>query len=107
MASPPLNKEKTLQLEKVFQVPARLRVMSALMVRKKADFTELIDLLELTGGNLSMHIKTLNEYRYVRINKSFVNNKPKTTYEITSRGKKDFYLYVEMLKDILKPLKSV
>ena len=76
------------------------------MATKKADFNELIHLLGLTRGNLSMHMKLLNDYNYVSIQKKFVNNKPKTTYQITSAGKKDFKMYIEMLENIISTLKA-
>lgn len=101
-----LNKEKTTQLEKVFQVPARLKIMSVLMANKKADFSELIHLLELTRGNLSMHMKMLEESRYITIKKQFVKNRPKTTYYLTALGKRDFKLYIEMLETIISTIKG-
>ena len=100
------NKEKITRLEKVFQVPARLRIMSALMAMKKAEFNELIHMFGLTRGNLSMHMKLLNEYNYVTIQKKFVNNKPKTTYQITAAGKRDFKIYIEMLENIIATIKT-
>lgn len=101
-----LSKEKTAQLEKVFQVPARLRIMSVLMTNKKADFSELIHMLELTRGNLSMHMKMLEECKYITIKKQFVKNRPKTTYHLTVSGKKDFKLYIEMLENIIATIKT-
>ncbi len=101
-----LTKEKITQLEKVFQVPARLKIMSVLLANKKADFRELIDILELTRGNLSMHMKMLEESKYITIKKQFVRNRPKTTYHMTTLGKKDFRLYIEMLENIISTIKE-
>ena len=101
------NKEKIAQLEKVFQVPARLRIMSVLLANKKADFSELIHMLELTRGNLSMHMKMLEGCNYITIKKQFVKNRPKTTYHITALGKKDFKLYIEMLENIIATIKTM
>ncbi len=106
MGNQSLNKEKIAHLEKVFQVPARLKIMSMLMVQKKADFSKLIHTLELTRGNLSMHMKLLNDCKYITIDKAFVKNRPKTTYQITSLGRKDFQLYVDMLEEILGHLRK-
>ncbi len=100
-----LSKDKITKLEKVFQVPARLKIMSMLLVQKKADFRELINTFELTRGNLSMHMKMLEECKYVTIKKRFVKNRPKTTYSITGLGKKDFTAYIEILEDIISTLK--
>ena len=106
MGDKKLNAEKATHLEKVFQVPARLKIMSMLLVQKKADFSELINALELTRGNLSMHMKLLEECNYITIKKQFVNNRPKTTYQITGLGKKDFTAYIEILEGIIASLKK-
>ncbi len=106
MANRPLNREKTAHLEKVFQVPARLKIMSMLLTNKKAVFRELIETLELTRGNLSMHMKMLEECKYITIKKEFVKNRPKTTYFISSLGKKEFKLYIQMLESIISTIKA-
>lgn len=100
------NKTDQATLEKVFQVPARLRIMSVLMVKKSIDFSELIETLELTRGNLSVHMKLLNEMEYVTVDKKFVGNRPKTTYNITGKGQKDFQSYVSILESIINPTKK-
>lgn len=101
-----LSKEKIAHLERIFQVPARLKIMSMLLIQRRADFGELIDTLSLTRGNLSMHMKMLEECKYVTIKKQFVNNRPKTTYTITGLGKKDFTAYIEILERIISTLKK-
>jgi DNA-binding MarR family transcriptional regulator len=101
-----LSRKKIARLERVFQVPARLRIMSVLLVQKSADFSELINTLELTRGNLSMHMKLLEECNYITIKKQFVNNRPKTTYHITGLGKKDFTVYIDMLENIIASIKQ-
>ncbi len=106
MANQPLNREKSARLEKVFQAPARLRIVSMLLANKKADFSELIHTLELTRGNLSMHMKMLEECKYITIKKQFVKNRPKTTYSMTPLGKKDFKLYIQMLENIIASIKT-
>ncbi len=98
--------ENRAHLEKVFQVPARLKIMSILIVQKKADFSELIHALGLTRGNLSMHMKMLEESKYISIKKQFVKNRPKTTYTITVRGKRDFQIYIDMLESIIATIKK-
>lgn len=101
-----LREDKRRELEKVFQVPARLRIMSVLMVKKTVDFSTLIKSLDLTRGNLSMHMKMLAEKKYVRINKKFVNNKPRTTYILTEKGKNDFSLYISVLDEIISQARN-
>jgi DNA-binding MarR family transcriptional regulator len=89
------------ELERVFQAPARLRIMAALMARGGMDFTELVNLLQLTRGNLSVHMKVLDECGYVEVAKAFVANRPRTTYHITPQGRAAFERYVTVLEGII------
>jgi DNA-binding MarR family transcriptional regulator len=55
-----------------------------------ADFTELKDVLEVTQGNLSIHLRKLEEAGYVAIDKSFVGRKPLTRVRLTEAGRAAF-----------------
>jgi DNA-binding MarR family transcriptional regulator len=56
----------------------RLGIMVYLSDADSADFTELKTVLEATQGNLSVHLKKLEEAGFVAIAKSFKDNKPLT-----------------------------
>ena len=75
--------------------------MAYLVTARKADFSELKRALALTDGHMSTHMKLLVEANYVEAEKSFVANKPKTTYRLTGEGKRAFSEYVATLKKIL------
>jgi DNA-binding MarR family transcriptional regulator len=96
-----IDEEKRAFLEKVFQVPARLRIMTVLAARKRATFSELVDELNLTRGNLSIHMKQLSENGYVTMDKAFVSNRPQTTYVITDKGTEEFSRYIDILESII------
>ncbi len=68
---------------------------------KESDYTSLRDGLDLSDGHMSTHMKELVSNEYVEMEKSFVDNKPKTTYRVTSKGRKAFTNYVSVLKDII------
>lgn len=89
------------ELERVFQAPARLRIMAALMARQEMDFNDILELLQLTRGNLSMHMKTLAEANYIGITKEFKRNRPHTSYGITELGKAAFSMHVSILEGII------
>lgn len=80
----------------------RLGVVSVLMTRGSATFPELRDLLELTQGNLSVHLRKLEEAGYVGIAKDFVDRKPRTTATLTRRGRSAFLAHVETLARIAR-----
>ena len=90
-------------IEKLFHEPTRLSILSELCANSEAlSFTELKGSCGLTDGNLSRHLSTLEEAGIVKIKKSFVDNKPKTTIEVTSGGRKNFLNYLDALEVVLK-----
>lgn len=80
----------------------RLGVVSVLMTRGSATFPELRDLLDLTQGNLSVHLRKLEEAAYVSIAKDFVDRKPQTTATLTRRGRAAFLAHVDALARIAR-----
>ena len=90
-------------LDEVLSNKIRLGIVSIMMsLEQDADFTYLRDRLELTDGNLSTHIKKLEEEGYITSTKSFVNKKPRTTYTLTKKGTKAFELHIAVLEKIIK-----
>jgi DNA-binding MarR family transcriptional regulator len=65
-------------------------------------FTELRDALEMTDGNLTTHIRTLQEAGYVSVSKSYKKNRPLTTCSLTTEGKKVFANYINLLEQIVQ-----
>jgi len=93
----------TKKLDKIFHERARLGVMSILVASDKdVSFSELLHGLELTRGNLSVHIKILEDNGYVKSKKEFVNRKPRTTFRVTKAGRKAFEEYLKLLEQIVK-----
>ena len=66
----------------------RLGIISALIGGDKLEFTYLRNALNLSDGNLSVHIRKLEKAGYIKVEKVFVNRKPKTFCRITSKGQK-------------------
>ncbi len=79
----------------------RLGVMTYLANAEVADFTELKSVLEATQGNLSVHLRKLEDAGYVSIEKSFLDRKPLTRVRITETGRKAFKAYVEAIASLL------
>jgi DNA-binding MarR family transcriptional regulator len=90
-----------MELDKDIHVPARLMILSILYVQEYYDFVALRVLTELTWGNLSAHIKKLEEKELVKIEKTFKKNKPLTIARITERGRKALLSYREKMKNLL------
>jgi DNA-binding MarR family transcriptional regulator len=92
------------KLDDVIHGRMRLGIMAYLVDAEAADFTELKDLLDATQGNLSVHLRKLEEAGYIAIDKSFVNRKPLTRARITGSGRAAFAAYLEAIaKLVAKP----
>jgi len=80
----------------------RLGIMAYLADAEAADFNELKDLLDATQGNLSVHLRKLEDAGYIEIVKSFQGRKPLTRARITSTGRKAFADYLEALSKLVE-----
>lgn len=90
-------------LERIFHEPSRMAIMSALCAADGGlTFVELKETCSLTDGNLSRHLKALEEAGAIRIEKAFVGVKPRTTVRLTPAGLDRFRDYLAALEDILE-----
>ncbi|MBU1345780.1 MAG: transcriptional regulator [Alphaproteobacteria bacterium] len=89
------------KIDEVIHGRMRLGIMVYLADVETADFTELKTVLDATQGNLSVHLKKLDEAGYVAIDKSFVNAKPLTRISITGQGREAFAAYLEALGGLI------
>ena len=97
-----MNAELFLQLDRVIHEKGRLAIMSAMAASRELSFTDLRGMLSMTDGNLTTHIRTLQESGYVSVSKSFQNKRPLTTCSLTAAGRKAFADYVDLLEKIVK-----
>ncbi len=92
------------ELDNVIHQPVRLRIMASLVSLdrdEQVDFTYLKKRLDLTDGNLGAHLTKLEEAGYVKIEKTFVERKPRTYVRATGKGRDAFEGHVAALRDIL------
>jgi DNA-binding MarR family transcriptional regulator len=101
-----VNPEPFLQLDRVIHEKGRLAIMSMLAASPVLSFTELRDTLTMTDGNLTTHIRTLQEAGYVSVTKSFRDNRPLTTCSLTAAGKKAFTSYINLLESIIQQTRN-
>ena len=100
-----MNPEPFLQLDRIIHERGRLAIMSMLAASAELSFTALRDTLEMTDGNLTTHVRTLQEAGYVSIAKSYRNRRPLTTVSLTAAGRQAFANYVALLERIVKQAK--
>lgn len=101
-----MNPEPFLNLDRVIHEKGRMAIMSLLAATPEMSFTELRDTLSMTDGNITTHIKTLQQAGYVSVTKSVQNNRPLTTCSLTTAGRAAFKDYVELLEQIVQQTKS-
>jgi DNA-binding MarR family transcriptional regulator len=90
--------------DEIIHQSTRLKIMSALMALSAGDsldFSSLIKMLNLSDGNLGAHIQKLEEAGYIAVQKTFVDRKPRTFLQATSKGKHRFEEHVKALKAIV------
>ena len=101
-----MNPEPFLQLDRVIHEKGRLAIMSMLAAAPELSFTELRDALGMTDGNLTTHIRALQEEGYISVAKSYQNRRPLTTCALTPSGRKAFAEYIDLLEKIVRQNKS-
>jgi DNA-binding MarR family transcriptional regulator len=79
----------------------RLGIMAYLIGATRADFVTLKQHLQTTDGNLSVHLRKLEEAGYVEIEKSFQDRKPRTEVRLTAKGRKAFVKYLDSLSGLI------
>lgn len=80
----------------------RLAIMATLAgVGDPVDFNTLLTSLKLTKGNLSSHVRKLEESGLLKVTKKFVERKPKTTYECTKTGRREVRNYLKKIEALL------
>jgi DNA-binding MarR family transcriptional regulator len=93
-------------LDGVIHERARLAIVTALATGESRSHSELRDLLQLTDGNLSVHARKLEEAGYVTCTKEFAGRVPRTTYKLTSSGRKAFDRYLAHLEHLVTAMKQ-
>ncbi|GCD18484.1 MULTISPECIES: transcriptional regulator [Cellulomonas] len=91
-------------LDPVIHTEARLRVVSALSALSRGDrisFPRLQQLLDMTAGNLSTHLRRLEEAEYVTITKTHEGRTPVTYVELSDTGRAALARYTRALRDLL------
>jgi len=91
-------------INKIIHEPARLLLMAHLFVVESADFLFLQRQTGLTWGNMSSHLRKLENAGYVAVEKEFIDKKPHTTLKLTDKGRRAFKEYRKNMKQVFEDL---
>jgi DNA-binding MarR family transcriptional regulator len=90
------------ELDPLLHERGRLAIVSALAAVPSLSFIELRDTLEMTDGNLSVHLAKLQERGYVTIDKQPRGKRTLTTLSLTAEGREAFTRYLDHLEAIVR-----
>ena len=96
-------------LDPVIHAQARLRVVSTLSQLDSDDsitFPRLQEILRMTPGNLSVHLRKLEDAGYVEVTKTHHGRTPATLIRLSRRGRFAFEEYVTALRTLLPPAEA-
>ena len=96
--------EEPIVLNETIHQSTRLRIMTLLVSQSDLDRVAhgfIQKTLGLTGGNLTIHLRKLEDARYVNTTKVFLGLKPRTWVEATPEGRRAFTEYLGSLERAL------
>ena len=88
-------------IDEVIHGRVRLGVMAFLSTAGEAEFNEIKRRLQATDGNLSVHLRKLEDAGYVAVDKSFVGRKPMTKVSLTAQGRAAFVAYLDAMSRLV------
>ncbi len=96
--------DKPVVLDEIVHQSVRLRIMTQLVSQPegaRVAYRFIQKTLDLTGGNLTMHLRKLRDAGYVAISKEFRDEKPSTWVQATPAGRQAFADYLADLEKVL------
>jgi DNA-binding MarR family transcriptional regulator len=100
---PPSN-DGIQNVDRLIHEPSRLAIMMHLYVVESADFQFLQHQTEMTPGNLSSHLRKLEDAGYVEVTKEFWDRTPHTALKLTKKGRIAFKEYKRNVKNFIDKL---
>lgn len=80
----------------------RLAIMAYLSGAGSATFGELQRQAQVNEGNLSVHLRKLEEAGYVSAEKRFVSRRPQTAYQLSEAGRGAWIVYIGHMQKLLR-----
>ena len=90
-----------MDFDKLVHQPTRLQLFAYLYQHGETSFQDLKAALDVTEGNLSSHLQTMEEAEAIRVEKQFVDRRPQTTYELADEGREQFEAHIDVLEGLI------
>ncbi len=91
-----------MDIDRIVHEPARLMILTVLVMVESADFLFVINQTGLTRGNLSSHMSKLEDAGYIEVKKEFVEKIPRTLLSLTESGEEAFNTYRKQMRQLLE-----
>lgn len=98
------------ELDPVIHAESRLRTLTTLNEvgeRNRIAFTKLRKILGMTAGNLSTHLRKLEDAGYIEVTKTIEGRSPVTYVGISAEGKLAYGHYRIALRDLLSGMEQL
>lgn len=89
-------------IDDVIHGRVRLAVMAYLSGASAADFNEIKAKVGGTDGNLSVHLRKLEEAGYIDVEKRFRGRRPLTVLRLTDKGREAWIAYISQMQALLR-----
>jgi DNA-binding MarR family transcriptional regulator len=99
--TPQVESQSVGGIDRIIHEPARLLLLAQLFETESADFLYLLRQTGLTKGNLSAHLRKLEEAGYVGVEKTFVDRLPLTVIRLTDDGRTAVEVYRKQMLEVL------
>ncbi len=66
-----------------------------------ADFTAIKKAVNTSDGNMSVHLRKLEDAGYLAVTKGYNDRKPQTIYALTDKGRAAWDEYLEKMRQLL------
>jgi len=102
------NKRIDVDINKHIHERARFLILAYIAANENSEisFNELKSALNLTGGNLSVQLRNLEEIGYVKLVKRIENKKTITRVMLTNKGYQEFLSYLDNIEKIIKNVRA-
>ncbi len=84
----------------------RLGVLVVLAEAKRADFTYLKRVLDLTDGNLGRHLQVLEEAGLIELDKVFEQGRPRTWVTLTRQGRSALARELDTMERLIRRVRD-
>jgi DNA-binding MarR family transcriptional regulator len=93
-------------IDEVVHQRVRLGLLTILNEARRVEFRYLQESMALTAGNLSQHIRVLEEAGLVRVTKGVDGRRPRTWVSLTHNGRTALQVEVASLKALVERVES-